>query len=231
MASWSRCTLNREDSARSSPMTPSSALARLTQASRTRSRRCSHFALRRAIDPRLHRRTCLMSRGGRRRQEPLALRALLASPVFLGEWLLAIFAWPIGRAVLIALPPPLPISGTFPEFELIDQRGPAVRSRSGAWARVGSWAVFDRHPGCGQDGRRAIAQPSSTARTTSAPPSKWSASRRSEHDTPCQSVRIHSRSSRASPRMWSFLTGDSAAWCEPWSVRRPGETSRPSASG
>jgi protein SCO1/2 len=131
---------------------------------------------------------------------------IASSPVFWVMVIGAVFTWSIAWTVRTRLPPPLPVLAELPRFELTDQEGRTFGTRElegRAW--VASF-VFTR---C------ATVCPAVTAkmariqgRTRQLAPAFHlvSFSVDPEFDTP-ERLAAYARAHRASPRLWSFLTG------------------------
>ncbi len=122
----------------------------------------------------------------------------------------AIFSWSVAWALRTPLPPPLPVLAQLPRFALTDQEGRPFGSREldgRAWAAS---FIFTRCPTvCPritarmarvQDRTRQLA-PSFHLVTFSVDPA---------FDTP-ERLAAYARAHRASPRLWSFVTGSEAA--------------------
>lgn len=135
-----------------------------------------------------------------------AIAWLVGKPLFWLAFVLAIGSWPLVWSLRTPLPPPLPVLGTLPSFELTDQQGKPFGSKDlegKAW--VASF-IFTR---CVTVCPAITAQMTRIqARTTQLAPAFHlvSISVDPDYDTP---ERLHAYASahRATPRAWTFLTG------------------------
>jgi protein SCO1/2 len=133
---------------------------------------------------------------------------LLGNPLFWVLFLAVPFGWPIVRMARTALPPPLPVLGTIADFELIEQNG---RSFGAADVRGRVWVLS----------RLSTASPASDKLATEL----GKIQHRSRNLGPAFHLvtvgldpQVDSRENlleftshhRVSPRMWSFVAGDSA---------------------
>lgn len=118
--------------------------------------------------------------------------------------------WPIARAVLTPLPPPLPVYGTLPEFLLTDQFGEA-RGAGDLRGRV--WVagfVFTRCPTTCPVLTSTMLEIQRRAKHLGSSFRLVSISVDPARDTP-EVLAAYARASHARQDSWSFLTGDPAA--------------------
>ncbi len=136
----------------------------------------------------------------------LAVSAAVGRPLVWALAVAAIAAWPVVWALRTPLPPPLPILGTLPSFELTAQDGRPFGSRE-LQGRV--WLasfVFTRcQTVCPAISRRMARI---QARTRNLEPAFHlvSFSVDPAFDDPAR-LAAYARAYRASPRMWTFVTG------------------------
>jgi protein SCO1/2 len=139
-----------------------------------------------------------------------AARAAVGRPLF---WILVIgvlAAWPLVWSLRTPVPPPAPILGAVPAFQLTDQDGRVFGSRDLAGRVWVASFIFTR---CETVCPRVTAQMARVqARTRDLEPALHlvSFSVDPEHDTPAR-LAAYARAHRANPRMWTFLTGPAAA--------------------
>jgi protein SCO1/2 len=139
-----------------------------------------------------------------------AARAVVARPAAWFALIGALAAWPVVWALRADVPPPPPVLGTLPAFELTDQDGRPFGSRDlegRVW--VASF-IFTRCETVCPAITRQVARVQ--ARTRSLEPALHlvSFSVDPEWDTPGR-LAAYARAYRASPRMWTFLTGPTEA--------------------
>ena len=145
-----------------------------------------------------------LHRLGSRLQSGLA--ALVGKPPF---WLLFILfglGIPIARTLRVALPKPLPVLSTVPDFSFTDQNGAAFGSeqlRGKVWVAN---AIFTRCPSICTASTQRMAQVQHRGRGLGEHFHLVSFSVDPEYDTP-EKLLAYAKTHRASPRMWSFLTG------------------------
>ncbi len=135
---------------------------------------------------------------------------LVGRPAFWGLLLGVIFSWPIARAVRTRLPPPLPELAALPRFELLDQEGRPFGTKD-LQGRV--WAASFIFTRCATICPRITSRMVEVQRRTQqlAPAFHLvSFSVDPEHDTPAR-LAEYARAHRASPRLWTFLTGPEQA--------------------
>lgn len=139
-----------------------------------------------------------------------AARNAAGRPLLWVAALSALAAWPLVWSLRTRVPPPPPVLGTIPPFELVDERGRAFGSKdlSGrVW--IASFVFTRCETVCPRiTGRVARIQ----ERTRSLEPELHlvSFSVDPEHDTPAR-LAEYARAHRANPRMWTFLTGSAGA--------------------
>jgi len=137
-------------------------------------------------------------------------RALVARPLFWVALVAVTASWPIVWSLRTSLPPPLPVLATLPPFQLTDQDGRQFGSKDlegHAW--VASF-IFTR---CTTVCPAITARMAEVQRRTGqlAPAFHLvSFSVDPAYDTP-ERLSAYARFHRASPRMWSFLTGPEEA--------------------
>jgi len=135
---------------------------------------------------------------------------LVGRPVVWALVVAAIFSWPIARAVRVRLPPPLPELAALPRFELVDQEGRHFGTKD-LDGRV--WVASFIFTRCTTICPRITARMTEVqGRTRQLAPAFHlvSFSVDPEHDTPAR-LAEYARAHRASPRLWSFLTGPEEA--------------------
>ncbi|GEJ56784.1 hypothetical protein AMYX_15250 [Anaeromyxobacter diazotrophicus] len=138
------------------------------------------------------------------------LARMVARPTF---WLLALAlpaAWPLVWALRTPLPPPLPVLGEVPRFELTSEQGRAFGSpelEGHVW--IASF-VFTRCDTICPAITSTMARVQSRARNLEPALHLVSFTVDPEHDTPAR-LAAYARGYRASPRLWTFLTGPADA--------------------
>jgi protein SCO1 len=130
---------------------------------------------------------------------------LAGHPLFWVTLVLAITGFSVGRSLLIRLPPPLPVLGKVPDFELIDQTGEpfgtaAVRGK--VWV-AGMISISEPDADAVVGKLRTIQH---RARNLGTSFRVVAVSADPEHDTPVKLAEFL-RGRHTSPRLWSFLTG------------------------
>ncbi len=131
---------------------------------------------------------------------------LVGRPAFWAVLLAAIFTWPVARALRTALPPPLPELATLPSFELLDQQARPFGTRDldgKVW--VASF-IFTRCATICPRITARMAQVQDRTRQLAPAFHLVSFSVDPEYDTPAR-LADYARAHRASPRLWTFLTG------------------------
>jgi protein SCO1/2 len=140
-----------------------------------------------------------------RRAQRVAAR-LAARPLFWALVVLAISGFQIVRAVSAELPALPPVLGTLPAFELTDQRGKPFGS---AQLRHRVWIanfIFTRCPTVCPVFTQKMAKVQDRVKNVAAGLHLVSFSVDPDHDTP-EVLAAYAKQHRASPRMWSWLTG------------------------
>ncbi len=148
---------------------------------------------------------------GRLRRDPARL---VSKPAFWAVAIAILLGWPIVRAVRQTLPPRLPVLGTLAEFKLRDQTGRDYGSdelRGKVW--IGN-VISTRCPTLCPAVTERMSKVQHRARNLGASFRLVSFSRGPEHDSP-EVLAEYAKKHRASPRLWSFLTGDRAPIDEP----------------
>jgi protein SCO1/2 len=123
-----------------------------------------------------------------------------------GVLVAALAAWPFIHALRTRVPPEPPVLGTAPPFRLVDQD--ARPFASGALAgRVWLASFFSTRceDGC-EAATRGLARVQGRARNLEPALHLVSISVDPAHDAPAR-LATYARAQRASPRMWTFLTG------------------------
>jgi cytochrome oxidase Cu insertion factor (SCO1/SenC/PrrC family) len=132
---------------------------------------------------------------------------LVGRPWFWVVAIAAIVAFPLGRALFTRLPPMLPVVGQFPRFSLIDQRGESFGS-SEVEGRVWLEAVFSPSTPAGREVGEKIKKIQHRAHNLGVAFHVVCITSDPKGDSPAD-LDAFVRSVHGSPRMWSFLTGDS----------------------
>ena len=133
---------------------------------------------------------------------------LLGSPIFWAIFLIVSFGWPIVRMTRTTLPPPLPVLGTVGDFELVEQNG---RSFGAGDVRGRVWVLSGIKTASPMADKLATALGKIQHRARNLGPAFHMV-------TVGLDAEVDSRENlleftghhRVSPRMWSFLSGDSA---------------------
>jgi protein SCO1 len=139
-----------------------------------------------------------------------AARAAAGRPLLWIVAIAALAAWPVLWSLRSPIPRPPPVLGTLPGFELTDQEGRPFGSGD-LTGRV--WVASFIFTRCETVCPRITAQMARIqARTRNLEPELHlvSFSVDPEHDTPAR-LAEYARAHRASPRMWTFLTGSADA--------------------
>jgi len=135
-----------------------------------------------------------------------ALSAAVGRPL---TWILVvaiIAAWPIAWALRTPLPPRLPVLGTVPPFELTGQDGTAFGSKDLAGRVWVASFIFTRCETVCPAITRQMARIQGRTRNLEPAFHLVSISVDPEFDDPAR-LAAYARAHRASPRMWTFLTG------------------------
>jgi protein SCO1/2 len=146
-----------------------------------------------------------LQRLGTRLQSGLA--ALVGYRTFWLVFILLGVGIPVARSVRVALPKPLPVMSTVPDFRFTDQNGEPFGSeqlRGRVWVAN---AIFTRCPSICTVSTQRMAEVQHRGRGLGEHFHLVSFSVDPEHDTPLKLL-AYARSHRVSPRMWSFLTGN-----------------------
>jgi protein SCO1 len=139
----------------------------------------------------------------------LALSSLVARPAAWALFVAAMAAWPVVWSLRTSVPSPPPVLSTLPAFELTDQTGRAFGSKD-LEGRV--WVASFIFTRCASVCPALTAKMSRIqSRTRNLAPAFHlvSFSADPEYDTPAR-LDAYAKSYRASPRLWSFLTGPPA---------------------
>jgi cytochrome oxidase Cu insertion factor (SCO1/SenC/PrrC family) len=131
----------------------------------------------------------------------------VAKPIFWVLVIAAVVALPLERAFLTKLPPMLPLGGIFPEFALVDQQNRAFRSDD-LRGRVWLGAVLSPSTPEGRAMGEKIKKIQHRARHLGASFQIVCITSSPASDSP-EDLDAFVRSVHGSPRMWSFLTGQS----------------------
>jgi protein SCO1/2 len=124
-------------------------------------------------------------------------------------WLVVIAvlgAWPLIWSLRTRLPPPPPVLGTVPTFELTNQDGRPFGSGDLAGRVWVASFIFTRCPTVCPAVTRQMARVQARTRNLDPALHLVSFSVDPGYDTPAV-LAAYARSNRASPRMWTFLTG------------------------
>jgi protein SCO1/2 len=138
-------------------------------------------------------------------REPLVAR-LVGRPAFWIALVGGLFAWPIAWTVATPLPPPLPVIRAVPPFALVDQDGRPFGSAELAGHVWLASVVFTRCATVCPATTRVVAR--IQARTRNLEPVFHVVTFTADpaFDTP-ERLAAYARAARASPRMWTFVTG------------------------
>ena len=135
-----------------------------------------------------------------------ALSAAVGRPLTWAVVVGLIAAWPISWALLTPLPPRLPILGTVPPFELTAQDGGRFGSKELAGRVWLASFIFTRCETACTAITRQMARIQGRTRNLEPAFHLVSISVDPEFDDPAR-LAAYARAHRASPRMWTFLTG------------------------
>ncbi len=133
------------------------------------------------------------------------LAALVSRPLFWSLFIALGLAIPIVRALRVALPKPLPVLSSVPEFQFTDQNGQPFGSqqlRGKIWVAN---AIFTRCPTVCPASTQYMAQVQHRGRGLGEYFHLVSFSVDPDYDTPPKLL-AYAKSHKVSPRMWSFLT-------------------------
>ncbi len=136
--------------------------------------------------------------------------AIVARPLFWAALVAMLAAWPLVWALRSPLPPRLPVLGSLPRFELVDQSGRPFGSGDLAGRVWVASFIFTRCATVCPTVTRQMAQVQSHARNLEPAFHLVSISVDPEYDSPAR-LSEYARRYRASPRMWTFLTGRAEA--------------------
>lgn len=139
-----------------------------------------------------------------------AVHAAVGRPLVWAVVISLLAAWPVVWSVGTRVPPPPPVLGTLPAFQLTDQDGAAFGS-SELEGRV--WIasfIFTRCPIICPAVTEKMARIQGRTRNLEPALHLVSFSVDPEFDTPAR-LAAYAREHRASPRMWTFLTGPADA--------------------
>jgi protein SCO1/2 len=139
-----------------------------------------------------------------------AARAATGRPLLWVAVIAALAAWPAVWALRTPVPPPAPVLGTLPAFQLTDQEGRPFGSRDLAGRVWVASFIFTRCETVCPAITRQMAQVQARTRNLEPALHLVSFSVDPEHDTPAR-LAAYARAHRASPRMWTFVTGPAAA--------------------
>ena len=139
------------------------------------------------------------------------LERLISRPWFWVVLVGAIATFPIVKAMRTPLPPKLPVLGAFPDFQLTDEQGQPFGSdllRGRAWI-ADFFAV-----GCADDCQRLVGKFGQVQhRTRNLGPAFHRVSFSVASDAPAL-LADYAKAHRASPRMWSFVSGAPAGFVD-----------------
>jgi len=136
--------------------------------------------------------------------------SLVGRPSFWALFVGALFAWPIAWSIAAPLPPRLPVLAVLPPFELTDQDGRPFGTKElegRVW--VASF-IFTRCTTVCPAVTTRMAKVQDRTRQLAPAFHLVSFSVDPGYDTP-ERLAEYARVHHASPRLWSFLTGDEAA--------------------
>ena len=138
------------------------------------------------------------------------VRSAVGRPLLWAAFVLVLAAWPVIWALRAHVPPPPPALGTVPAFELTDQNGRTFGSADLAGRVWVASFIFTRCETVCPAITRQMARVQSRTRSLEPALHLVSFSVDPEYDTPAR-LAAYARVHRASPRMWTFLTGPSDA--------------------
>ncbi len=138
------------------------------------------------------------------------VRAAVGRPLVWTTVIALTAAWPAVWALRTRVPPPPPVLGTLPAFQLTDQDDQPFGSRDLAGRVWVASFIFTRCDTACPSITRQMARIQGRARNLEPALHLVSFSVDPEHDTPAR-LAAYARAHRASPRMWTFLTGSNDA--------------------
>lgn len=139
-----------------------------------------------------------------------AARRLSGRPAVWAVLVGALAAWPLAWALRTPLPPPLPVLAEVPPFQLVDEAGHPFGSRELAGRVWVASFIFTRCRTVCPSITRTMARIQDRSRQLAPELHLVSLSVDPAWDTP-ERLAAYAAAHRASPRMWSFLTGPEAA--------------------
>ena len=138
------------------------------------------------------------------------LASLVARPLFWTIFVLLGLAIPIARTMAVKLPPPLPVLAHVPAFTFTDQYGKAFASQQLEGKVWVANSIFTRCPTICPVFTQKMYEIQHRGRNLGEYFHLVSFSVDPEFDTP-EVMLAYAKQHKASPRMWTFLTGDRAA--------------------
>jgi protein SCO1/2 len=139
-----------------------------------------------------------------------AARSATGRPLLWAALVALLFAWPVVWALRAPVPRAPPVLGAAPAFELTDQDGRSFGSRELAGRTWIASFVFTRCPTVCPRVTAQMARIQTRTRNLEPELHLVSFSVDPEYDTPAR-LAEYARAHRASPRMWTFLTGPAGA--------------------
>ncbi|HTN52557.1 MAG TPA: SCO family protein [Anaeromyxobacter sp.] len=136
--------------------------------------------------------------------------AAVGRPLFWIALVAVLAAWPVAWALRVPVPPPAPVLGAVPRFELTDQDGRPFGSGDLAGRVWVASFVFTRCTTACPAITRQMARIQDRARNLEPALHLVSFSVDPAFDSP-ERLAAYARAARASPRMWTFLTGPAEA--------------------
>jgi len=137
-----------------------------------------------------------------------AFARLLGSPLFWGLFFVVAFGWPIVRVARTALPPPLPVLGSVSDFALVEQNGRAFGT---ADVRGKVWLLSTIQTSSSAAHKIATELGKIQHRVRNLGPAFHIVTVGADQETDSREHLDEFISHyRVSPRMWSFLSGDTA---------------------
>jgi protein SCO1/2 len=136
----------------------------------------------------------------------LALRSSVGRPIVWVAVVALAAGWPLFWAVRTSVPPPPPMLGQLPSFQLVDQEGRPFGSADLAGRVWVASFIFTRCETVCPAITRRMARIQGRTRNLEPALHLVSFSVDPEHDTPAR-LAAYARAHRASPRMWTFVTG------------------------